>query len=298
MSPYGLVLGAGLKLIENKTESYLSFSFLTSFTDYTDFSFGLRWNRPEEWFFRIYGTFGDNIQDYYGEGDQTPNLYQTLKSTLDQGTCLFQVQLEKGFYLGPSFQYLYRGWTSSSLFPNESEWKAGVQASFDDRVPSVQPVMGRYLRIGLFTLPADVDDGIGTDVFQWEGEGRLYEMVLDPICLVSKVRVGFTSGDPSYSFRYSLGGEWQLRGYNSNRFRGNNFWLVQEEARFPLFPYMGGALSVDMGDITDSAFNNLLGSVQVGLRSTPLPYFGAIVRLDWGFGSDDNELWFDIGEPF
>jgi hemolysin activation/secretion protein len=174
----------------------------------------------------------------------------------------------------------------------------GVQAILDDRYPMPQPVRGHYLVMGIYTLPADPDNGIGTDVWQFEGEARYFQSILDPVMLVSRLHAGWTEGDPSYSFRYSLGGEWELRGYNSNRFRGNRFWILQEEARFPFCPWAEGALSVDMGDITDTGFDSFLASFQVGLRTIPLPYVGVIARLDWGFGSDDNEIWLDVDEPF
>lgn len=297
-STYGALAGPGLKLAEPKTDSYLSASILTNLSNYTDYYVGLKWNRPHEWFFKVDASFGDNLTDYYGEGDKTPNVYQSLTSTLDQVHITFQTQLGPGITLGPTFQYLYRNWTNNSLFPDEFEWKMGVQASLDDRVPNSQPNQGHYIKLGIYSLPADPDDAIGTDVWQFEGEARYFQIILDPVVLVSRFHAGWTEGDPSYSFRYSLGGEWELRGYNSNRFRGNRFWVWQEEARFFFCPWLEGALSVDAGDITDTGFDSPLASFQVGLRTAPLPYLGVIARVDWGFGSDDNEIWLDTDEPF
>ena len=297
-SPYGLVVGGGIKLLETKTESFLSASALTSFSDYTVYQTGFMWNRPDEWFFRFSGTFGDNIQDYYGEGDNTPNVFQQLNSTLDQVHLTFQTQLAHGWTFGPAFEYLFRTWTNTTLFPNESEWKIGVQTTFDDRAPLQQPNHGHYLRFGAYTLPSNGNDGFSPEVWQFEGDARLYQKILEPVVLVSRFCADWTEGNPSYSFRYSLGGEWELRGYDTNRFRGNRFWILQEEARFPLCSIVEGVLSVDAGDIADTSFNALLASFQVGLRTMPLPYFGVVVRLDWGFGSDQNEIWLDVGEPF
>lgn len=295
---YGGLGGAALILYEPKTETRLTTSFLTNFNDYFRYKLRFEWIRPGQWIFDAAGSVGNDLQDYFGEGDNTSSAFEQLKSNLTQFIFSFQYQLAPRFYLGPDFQYLSRAWTNTPLFPNESEWKAGIRSTIDDRDNIIETRRGSYFQMGLYSLPGAGDNGFGAAVWQFEGDARFYRPILGNAVWVSRLNMGWSEGDPSYSFEYTLGGIWELRGYHTNRFRGGRFYAVQEEARFPLFNWLEGAASVDAGDVSDTGFSNLLWTTQIGLRCVSFTQLGLVLRLDWGFGNGGNALAISTNEPF
>jgi hypothetical protein len=87
-----------------------------------------------------------------------------------------------------------------------------------------------------------------------------------------------------------------LRGYYSNRFRGTKFYDLQGELRFPIKGKFSGVGFADLGDITQSEFYTLQSSFGGGVRFTIRE--NVTLRLDYGFGKDQNGLFFTFGEAF
>ena len=176
----------------------------------------------------------------------------------------------------------------------------GAQATWDYRDDVLETHTGTYYQLGLFTLPSLGNSGWGTGVWQLEGDARKFITLFDKVVLASRANFAWTmTGQPSYSFEYSLGGTSELRGFNTNRFRGLDFYALQEEVRFPIFPWLIGATSLDAGDITSTAFTNWpVVSWQVGLRSDVAEPVGIIFRIDMGFSYSGSVFIYSINEPF
>ncbi len=299
---YGVLGGTGLAAYEESSQTRLVTSLLTNFNDYFRYKARFDWRRPDQWIFDVTASAGNDIEDYFGEGDNTPTTFQAFNSTLDQVTASFQYQAESGLYLGPYLEYLYRSWQGGVDLPaplqNESEWCLGLQSTWEGRDDIVEPHDGFYYQAGFYTLPSAGQSGFGTGVWQAQGDVRLYRTILEDVVLACRVNGAWSLGDPSYSFVYSLGGSNELRGYHTNRFRGSRFYAVQAEARIPVWDWLNGSASLDAGDVTNGAFSLPLASFQVGLRSDLLKAVGLVLRLDWGFGKDENEISFGSSEPF
>ncbi|MBC8134853.1 MAG: BamA/TamA family outer membrane protein [Fibrella sp.] len=127
----------------------------------------------------------------------------------------------------------------------------------------------------------------------------------------SRLLMGTSTGNIGFSEQYFMGGADNLRGYNDDRFWGNNIFLVSSELRFPLDRKSGtlnGVFFVDVGDAWGAnGFNreNIAGFEQhgnfspriglgIGVRvKTPV----GPVRLDYGIG-ETNRTHFSIGQAF
>jgi outer membrane protein assembly factor BamA len=300
---YGILLGAAVALYDPQTQTRLTTSYLTNLNGYSRYKERFQWRRPNEWLLDVSASFGTDIQHYYGEGDNTPDVFQSYLSNLTFGIVSFQYSFKDNFYLGPSVEYFYRIWnptTNDPVFANESEFRMGAQATWDYRDDILEPHHGSYFQLGLFTLPSVGENMFGADVWQLEGDARDYVTLFDHVVLALRANGAWTmAGQPSYSFEYSLGGTSELRGFNSNRFRGLDFYGLQGEIRFPIFPWLIGATSLDAGDITSTAFTNLpLMSWQIGLRSDVAEELGIIFRMDYGFGYSGSVFIYSINEPF
>jgi outer membrane protein assembly factor BamA len=174
-----------------------------------------------------------------------------------------------------------------------------LQATRDTRDNNLESHEGSYFQAGVYTEPQSGSTGWRADVIQLEGDARHFVDLGNDRVLALRANTGLTLGDPSYSFVYSLGGLNELRGYHSNRFRGKEFYGLQAELRFPIFPWLNGSTSLDGGDITDTQFNGtFLLTYQVGLRTDLLLKEGVVFRVDFGIGADQNEVQFNISEPF
>ena len=127
----------------------------------------------------------------------------------------------------------------------------------------------------------------------------------------TRLLLGTASGNIGFSEQYFMGGDDTLRGYNNDRFWGNNFFLLSNELRFPLDRRAGtltGVFFVDVGDAWGAnTFNkeNIAGFEQhstfsprvgfgIGVRvKTPV----GPVRLDYGIG-ETNRTHFSIAQTF
>lgn len=128
--------------------------------------------------------------------------------------------------------------------------------------------------------------------------------------LAGRLLLGKASGVIGFSEQYFVGGAETLRGYNEDRFWGNNLFLASLELRLPLDNRgtVTGVLFTDVGDAWGATENNRENirnfeqhgnfSPRVGLGlgvrlKTPV----GPVRLDYGFG-EGGHAHFSIGQVF
>jgi outer membrane protein assembly factor BamA len=128
----------------------------------------------------------------------------------------------------------------------------------------------------------------------------------------TRLLYGTAIGNISFAEQYFMGGVDNLRGYQNERFWGNNQFLLSNELRLPLDKQANtvGVFFVDIGDAWGAADvnrENIAGFEQhrsfkpsvglgIGLRvRTPL----GPIRLDYGFGRGGRGVsHFSIGQAF
>jgi len=107
--------------------------------------------------------------------------------------------------------------------------------------------------------------------------------------------------------QYFVGGSESLRGYQTDRYWGNNLALFQGELRLPFGKdnNVQGVLFTDIGDAWGSIYHDpqlmqhnqisLTTDFGVGLRLvTPV----GPIRLDYAIGKDGGRTQFSIGQSF
>jgi predicted amidohydrolase YtcJ len=112
---------------------------------------------------------------------------------------------------------------------------------------------------------------------------------------------GTSAGEPSYATNYAIGGSDLLRGYYSNRFRGEHFAAGTAELRWPIVGPLSGAAFGDIGRVWaagDVHPRIVAYSGGGGLRLGLPPDFLIRLRLDLGFAPDQWGLFFKFNEAF
>ena len=182
------------------------------------------------------------------------------------------------------------------LFPGESNLGLGLGITLDTRDNPNSTKLGFYGSVyyenisNLQSATAGTSALLGADL-------RYFHYIYNSKFVVAARLSGGTSyGRPSYLYRYSLGGAERLRGYYSNRFRGNNFYSAQAEFRFPVYHRFSGVCFVDEGDISDTKLNKILLTYGAGVRFSIND--NVTLRLDYGVGKDQNGVFFTFGEAF
>jgi len=147
----------------------------------------------------------------------------------------------------------------------------------------------------------------GEDFFKLSGDGRYYwplgggEGGRLPRVLAARLLAGSSSGTPPFLDQFFLGGVETLRGYEADRFVGNNMLLMSMEFRLPFSESVQGAAFIDAGDAWGGPFAEALGDRKfslhlgygVGVRiNTPL----GLLRFDFAFNKEGgNQLHFGLG---
>jgi outer membrane protein insertion porin family len=127
------------------------------------------------------------------------------------------------------------------------------------------------------------------------------------VTLAFRLRAGISSGKLPFFEQFFIGGAESLRGYQEDRFWGDNMLMASAELRKPIAQSISGVLFADYGDawagnpsffITQlpqsQTFQGNLG-VGVGIRvNTPIGH----LRLDYGVGSEGGRTHFSMGQAF
>jgi len=121
---------------------------------------------------------------------------------------------------------------------------------------------------------------------------------------------GWSIGDPPLYEAFSVGGANTLRGYDVDRWRGDNMALFSTEYRHPITEKLVGVAFVDVGDAFGGVFDTPVPGFRVTAEDTEFNAhvgYGAGVRvktplgpirLDLGFGEEGSQAHFSFGHTF
>ncbi len=188
-------------------------------------------------------------------------------------------------------------------FPNETTGGVGIVAIVDTRNDKRNPTEG-FTLVGQLTYVPTSLTTVKTlkDFGQLEGSFAVYQEILKgaipDVIAAFRIMGGHSFGEPSYMYRYRLGGSDLLRGYQDNRFRGKRYYLQQTELRIPIWKMISGASFISFGDATDSAFQNPRMAYGAGIRIGLPPDWVSKLRLDFAWGHDQFGVFADYGQAF
>lgn len=258
--------------------------------------------------FKLAAQYTDFVQYYFGEGDNTnADNYKQIFSNRYIVLPEFQYTLTNNLKL--SILADYRARTESkiktkddiqlneTLFPNENTLGLGLNLSWDTRDNSFSTKNGYYAKTSVEYIPSTLNIKNYGSAGLYMAEFRYFHFLYtSKYVLATRASIGMSSGNPGYLFKYTLGGSQQLRGNYTNRFRGDKYYLLQGEFRFPIYKVFSGVGFIEAGDITDTHFTKLLYSYGAGIRFNIRE--NVILRLDYGFGKNQEGLFFTFGEAF
>ncbi len=258
----------------------------------------------------FYRTFTD---DYFGEGSnaQDSSRFKLNHNIIDAKVYL-KYDIIKNTYL--YFETALRNKTESfaldmegkdmdtKISEAETNLNFSVKISYDNRDFDPTPRSGGnidlsldYLPVGLATLSQN------NNLLQLNLNSTYFKQLYFPkVILGLHFSAGTTlAGNPSYLYRYKIGGDYLLRGYYVNRFRGAHFYHATTELRLPIYKIVSMAFFADFGDVADkkvSDFGTTKISYGTGVRFQLTEM--AKLRFDFGFQPEGWGMFFTFNEAF
>lgn len=257
-------------------------------------------------YFRLEVEVDDFARPHYGEGmDTSPGEKIFLKGTVSRALYFLKFMESGKISMGPFLDY--RGAEQKGVegagvaVPeyNETTLGLGMRFFYDIRDSPLNPTSGVFDTLTIRYVPDSLSTFKDSDTFfQAEVDHRIFYSPTPGTVLAGRIHLAGSWGDPSYQYRYSLGGPYELRGFFNNRFRGDSLYVVQGEIRQDLFWIFSGAAFAEVGEVTDWRFDSPEISYGGGLRMTLPPDHIAKVRLDFAWAKDQKSIYFIFGEAF
>ena len=257
-------------------------------------------------FYRLEVEIDNFARPYYGEGMGTrPTDRILLRGTTGRLEFVLKWKELGKVTLGPFVDYRcvdVEEIDGNVVIPpavDEASLSIGMSFFYDSRDNHLSPTRGVYDNLVIRLVPDFLTTYEDSNTFfQAEIDSRMFTSPMDGLVLAGRLHAGGSWGKPSYKFRYTLGGPYALKGYFTNRFRGDKFYLLQGEARKGLLANFSGVAFVEVGEVTDDWFNEHETSFGVGLRASLPPGHVAKIRLDFAWARDQHSIYFIFGETF
>lgn len=185
------------------------------------------------------------------------------------------------------------------FFPNETSLSFGGSALYDTRDSQFNPHSGDKHEFFLSVIPDGLNSVDHINTFsKIKLDFRKYFPIYETV-FATRLTAGTIIGEPSYLYKYRLGGTDLLRGYESNRFVGNNLASIQLEERVNLYKeYVALTGSFEAGSINSNPIKKIRSSKGVGLRVAMPPDWTNFLTVNVGFGDDQNNASLEFNENF
>jgi outer membrane protein assembly factor BamA len=257
-------------------------------------------------YFHLEVEVDDFARPYYGEGMDTDRDKDIrLEGTVSRVLYFLKFIENWKVSMGPFLDYRgaeqtnVEGTDVAAPVYDEKTLGLGMRFFYDIRDSHLNPTSGVFDTLTIRYVPEALSNFKGgSTFFQAEVDHRIFYSPVPGTVLAGRLHLAGSWGDPSYQYRYSLGGAYELRGFFSNRFRGDNLYLVQGEIRQHLFGIFSGAAFAEVGELTDNRFDSPETSYGGGFRMTLPPDHVAKVRLDFAWAKDQKSIYFIFGEAF
>ncbi len=183
-----------------------------------------------------------------------------------------------------------------------------IGRSSDTRDIITNPTSGAYTDLS-FEFANELVGG-DVDFQKLVAERRIYRRIGRKDVLAARLMLGTSLGDTPLFESYSVGGGTTLRGYDEDRFRGENMALLNVEYRRPLSDKLSAVGFVDVGSAYGGEFPTVVPGFSVPAEDPDLdPHVGVGVglrvitpigpiRIDFGFGEDGSQAHFSFGQMF
>jgi outer membrane protein assembly factor BamA len=303
--------GAGFIYSDNEPGINAGLFAVSNFNDFYSSTLNYE-QRKSNWLLAFHGLAERSFDNYYGEGDltSTNNPYVISMEHFESKPTLMY-RFVPHFRVGFFDDYRSRVETGSvrsgisesgdlrRLFPDENTNAIGMHVEWDTRDKIINTRKGNFLQLNVtYGSPAWTSWPGAIGFTQFQMDLRRFLTLYRHVTLGSRLVGALSEGAPTYLFRYRLGGLDTMRGYEDNRFRGKNFCVIQEEIRWYIIKWLSVNISTDLGDIGDDSFHQAKLTEQVGIRLGLPPDWVQKMRIDLGYGFDQNTFQIQFGEIF
>jgi hypothetical protein len=185
------------------------------------------------------------------------------------------------------------------FYPDDESGLIGSEMNYDTRDSKLDPYMGTNINFALTLAPNFLDSVKDQSSFsQVKLDCRKYTPFYNTV-FASRFAIGETLGRPNYLHIFKIGGPDFMRGYEVNRFVGNQFAVVQLEERIKLIKdFLAGTISYEEGTVTSKLYDKRRSNWGVGLRVAMPPDWRDKLSVNFGFGDDQNNIEMEFNENF
>jgi hypothetical protein len=259
-----------------------------------------------DWIIAFETNFSNFYDSYYGLGISTKVSEQKkIKQRLSSFSVKTLYEHAPDFSYGPFIAFNRRKeipnfqMDNRRFFPDENSVSLGGIIVHDSRDSKVNPHSGNNYELTLNIVPEGMNNLQDVATFsQIKMDLRKYIPIYQTV-LATRIAAGSTFGNPSYLYKYRLGGFDYLRGYQTNRFIGNRFAMIQLEERINLYQeYIFATASLETGTVTDKYIEKVRSSQGMGLRIAMPPDWTNLLSVNLGFGSDQSNFSMEFNENF
>ncbi len=179
----------------------------------------------------------------------------------------------------------------------------------DNRDIIANPTSGSYQNVSL-ELAGSLLSGESTyQRYRWDRR-RYFGVRGGKDVIALRLLLGTSTGDIPLFDSFTVGGARSLRGYQQDRYRGENIALLNAEYRYGLSKSLTLVGFVDAGDAFGGVFRTEVPGFDIGADDEDLSVhvgmgFGiravtplGPLRLDFGFGEDGSQTHFGFGHTF
>ncbi len=263
--------------------------------------------------YRLVSMF--NIQRYpdkfFGIGI---NSKEDNEESFSSDSILFTLSLQKKILSGLNIgvEYKYMKWTMLEIKPG-GLLESGVPGNDGGKVSGLGFFFSYDTRDNIFAshsgslveLKAKTFNGfLGSDhkYTDISLDVRQFLPVFSSHVLAFQAKITTQNGEVPFNSLAHFGGEFNMRGYYSGRFRDKNMMVFQAEYRRPLFWRISAAGFVGLGTVAEKFRNLDLGNMKfsygAGLRIQLDKKENIQLRIDFGIGEDGTGFYFSIFEAF
>lgn len=181
--------------------------------------------------------------------------------------------------------------------------------SSDTRDIIANPTSGSYQNLSVDLAGGWLGGESNYQQYRWD-QCRYMAMRGGTDVLAMRLLLGTTTGDIPLFDSFSVGGSTTLRGYQQDRYRGENMVLFNGEYRYGLSDALTLVVFVDAGDAYGGTFRTPVPGFDINADDQDLQIHTGIgfgiravtplgpLRLDFGFGEDGSQTHFGFGHTF
>lgn len=313
-STYGLMVGGALFYHQPIFDQKLKTSLMTIYSRNNQTFNGIDINlKSSRWLKGAKVTVTDFFDSFYNESreirkdppdricvfDSKYELYGAFRHNNELSTKFSWLQ-KRRTEQGKVYRVKTHEISNIKYYPDEITNAFGLATTFDATEEAEISTLGKFLQFDWKVMPGGKATSVKNQkrFQQFDLDLRYYYEIYAPLVHAARIYLGQSIGQPTYLFRYRLGGD-LLRGYRYSRFKGNKIYAIQNEFRFPIWGVVSGNIFGSVGDTVDTRFAMIpFYCYGFGFKINIPPDYVAKVRFDFGFSKESMNMLMEANHAF